>query len=238
MYRGRIVPCRNQDSGSEFCKKVFFQAKGYKSFVVTPLSYKGETLARSICGSPIFNIFGVLLVDESCSMIYYRPLEEHDFMAFVELRKEAFLKEPESFGSDYTTYTATPLIDKEHFFEKVLNYPFSFVLGAFAEDNTMIGIAGFTCHTATKRRHKGILWGMYVKPAFRLQGIARKLAEIIMLSAKEDAQCEQILITVSPPGSVAHQFYDRLGFIQYGVEYRALKLDDEYVDEVLMMRVL
>jgi ribosomal protein S18 acetylase RimI-like enzyme len=79
---------------------------------------------------------------------------------------------------------------------------------------------------------------MYVKPEFRLQGIARKLAEIIMLSAKEDAQCEQVLITVSPPGSVAHQFYDRLGFIQYGVEYRALKLEDEYVDEVLMMRVL
>jgi GNAT superfamily N-acetyltransferase len=172
------------------------------------------------------------------STVYYRPLEEHDFTTFVELRKEAFLNEPESFGSDYVTYAATPLIDKEHFFEKVLNYPFSFVLGAFIEDASMIGLAGFTCHTATKRRHKGILWGMYVKPEFRLQGIARKLAEIIMLSAKEDAQCEQVLITVSPPGSVAHQFYDRLGFIQYGVEYRALKLEDEYVDEVLMMRVL
>jgi ribosomal protein S18 acetylase RimI-like enzyme len=174
--------------------------------------------------------------------ISYRPLEEPDFPAFVQIRKESFLNEPEAFGSDYATYNATPLLDKEHFFEKVLNYPFSFVLGAFAEHEqteALVGIAGFTCHTAVKRRHKGVLWGMYVKPEFRHQGIAKQLADIILLTAKEDARCEQALITVSPPNSLAHRFYEQLGFILYGVEYRALKLETgDYIDEVLMMKVL
>jgi ribosomal protein S18 acetylase RimI-like enzyme len=171
------------------------------------------------------------------SAILFRPLEEPDFAAFVDIRKEAFKNEPEAFGSDYTSYNATPLLDKEHFFEKVINYPFSYVIGAFDAEE-LVGIAGFTCHSAVKRRHKGVLWGMYVRPEYRHRGIAQQLADIIMLSAKEDARCEQILITVSPPGSLAHRFYEKLGFILYGVEYRALKLEDEYVDEVLMMRVL
>jgi ribosomal protein S18 acetylase RimI-like enzyme len=170
-------------------------------------------------------------------MFFFRPLEEPDFTTFVEIRKEAFRNEPEAFGSDYTSYNATPLLDKEHFFEKVINYPFSYVIGAFLE-NELVGIAGFTCHSAVKRRHKGVLWGMYVRPNHRHKGVARRLADIIMRSAKEDARCEQVLITVSPPGSLAHRFYEALGFILYGVEYRALKLEDEYVDEVLMMRVL
>lgn len=169
--------------------------------------------------------------------IFYRPLEEQDFSEFVDIRKEALLKEPEAFGSDYATYSATPLIDKEHFFEKVLNYPFSFVLAAF-DGEMLAAMGGLTCHTAPKRRHKGILWGMYVREQYRHQGIAKHLTELLMQSAKEDAGCEQALISVSPPGSLAHKFYEKLNFIQYGVEYRALKIDDEYIDEVLMMKVL
>jgi ribosomal protein S18 acetylase RimI-like enzyme len=179
--------------------------------------------------------------------ILYRPLEEPDFADFVAIRKEAFLNEPAAFGSDYAAYNATPLLDKEHFFEKVINYPFSFVLGAFVQNSAsagrngiagLVGVAGFSCHQASKRKHKGVMWGMYVKPAFRTQGIARALADIVMRSAKEDTRCEQVLISVSPPNSSAHNFYERLGFVLYGVEYRALKLDDSYVDEVLMMKVL
>lgn len=179
-----------------------------------------------------------IISQEQQEEFIYRLLEEEDFVAFVAMRKEAFRNEPEAFGSDYLTYSATHMIDKEHFFEKVLNYPFSFVLGSFTLDNVLIGMVGFSCHTSPKRRHKAIMWGMYVKPEYRYHGIGNHLVEIITLSAKEDARCEQLLITVSPPESFAHKFYEENGFVRYGVEYRALKLDDEYVDEVLMMKIL
>jgi ribosomal protein S18 acetylase RimI-like enzyme len=97
----------------------------------------------------------------------------------------------------------------------------------------------FTCpYTMVKRRHKGTLWGMYVKPAYRKNGIGKHIAQLLLTAAKQDAGCEQALITVTPPGSSAQKFYEDLGFIQYGVEYRALKLDTGYIDEVLMMKVL
>ncbi len=171
--------------------------------------------------------------------VLYRPLEEDDFTAFVQLRKEALLNEPEAFGLDYASYNAAPLLDKEHFFERILKYPFSFSLGAFDENGVLIGMGCFTIpYAVVKRRHKGVLWGMYVKPDRRGHGIGKKIAELILLAAKQDAGCEQAIITVTPPGSPAQKFYDDLGFIQYGVEYRALKLDTGYIDEVLMMKVL
>lgn len=171
--------------------------------------------------------------------VLYRPLEEEDFNVFVALRKEALLNEPEAFGPDYAAYNASPLIDKEHYFERILKYPFSFALGAFTDEGLLVGMGCFTSpHSMVKRRHKGVMWGMYVKPEMRCHGIGKKLAELILLAAKQDAGCEQALITVTPPGSPAHKFYEQLGFIQYGVEYRALKLETGYIDEVLMMKVL
>jgi GNAT superfamily N-acetyltransferase len=171
--------------------------------------------------------------------ILYRPLEEHDFNAFVAIRKEALQREPEAYGPDFATYNAAPLLDKEHFFERILNYPFSFALGAFDNQGHLAGIGCFTCpHTMVKRRHKGIMWGMYIRPEYRNHGVGQKIAETIFLAAKQDAGCEQILLTVTPPESPAHKLYEKLGFIQYGVEYRALKLEQGYIDEVLMMKVI
>jgi GNAT superfamily N-acetyltransferase len=169
----------------------------------------------------------------------FRPLEEQDFSVFVALRKEALLNEPEAFGPDYNTFNATPLLDKEHFFERILNYPFSFSLGAFTDEGILVGMGCFTCNRAmVKRRHKGVVWGMYVQPLHRSKGIGKQLIDLLLLAAKHDAGCEQALITVTPPGSSAHRFYENMGFIQYGVEYRALKLESGYIDEVLMMKVL
>ncbi len=169
----------------------------------------------------------------------YRPLEEEDFTTFVKLRAEALMNEPEAFGPDYASYNASPLLDKEHYFERMLKYPFNFALGAFTQKGELVGMGCFTCpYNMVKRRHKGTLWGMYVKPEARKHGIGKRLAELLLTAAKQDAGCEQAIITVTPPGSSAQKFYEDLGFIQYGVEYRALKLETGYIDEVLMMKVL
>jgi ribosomal protein S18 acetylase RimI-like enzyme len=171
--------------------------------------------------------------------IQYRPLEEEDFTAFVNLRAEALMNEPEAFGPDYATYNAAPLLDKEHFFERILKYPVSFALGAFSATGELVGMGCFTCpYNMVKRRHKGTMWGMYVKPTMRKHGIGKHLSELLLTAAKEDAGCEQVIITVTPPGSAAQRFYEDLGFIPYGVEYRALKLETGYIDEMLLMKVL
>lgn len=167
------------------------------------------------------------------------PFEETHFSLFVDFRKEALLKAPESFGSDYESYNSLSLLDKEQLFEKLLNYPFNFALGAFHTSGRIIGMAGFSSkYHQKKQRHKGYIWGMYVSESYRRDGVASSLLHSLLISAKEDTGCEQVLLSVSSKNIPAYHLYKKLNFFEYGTEYRALKLEDEYVDEILMMKYL
>lgn len=169
-----------------------------------------------------------------------RPFEEEDFQTFDRLRKEALLNTPESHGSDYESYDALSYLDKEHLFEKLLNYPFNYALGAFVDNTKAVGMTGFSCrHQNPMLRHKGYIWGMYVSPDARGKGIASQMLDSIVTSASEDISCEQLLLTVSSDNTDALKLYRTSGFIPYGTEFRALKIDpNSYIDEILMIRLL
>lgn len=173
------------------------------------------------------------------SSFVIRPFEENHFAAFVNFRKEALLNAPESFGSDYESYNSLSLLDKEQLFEKLLNYPFNYALGTFDSNDQIVGMAGFSCnHFLKKQRHKGYIWGMYVAENYRRLGVAYQLLQYLLTSAQQDAGCEHILLSVSSKNIPAFHLYKKLNFFEYGTEYRALKLEDGYVDEILMMKYL
>lgn len=172
--------------------------------------------------------------------IHIRPIEENDFDEFVRLRSEALKTAPESYGSDYEHYHSLSPFDKEHSFSRLLNYPFNFALGAFTNDNSLVGLAGFSSrHYNKKQRHKGYLWGIYVSEQYRGKGIATQLVTTMFDIAREETFCEHIRLTVASDNEQAISLYTNLGFIKYGTEVRALKLDEEtYIDEILLMRNL
>jgi RimJ/RimL family protein N-acetyltransferase len=85
---------------------------------------------------------------------------------------------------------------------------------------------------AAKLRHKGILWGMYVRPDGRGTGLAAALVQRVIQHAR--ALVEEICLTVVSSNAAAYRLYSAAGFEQYGLERRALKVGNEYHDEVLM----
>lgn len=171
---------------------------------------------------------------------YIRPLDENDFLDYVRLREEALRTDTDAFSSNYDEYHRISALSKEQFFQRFLQYPLEFVLGAFAEsDGHLLGMVSLQVqHQFIKRSHKARLFGMYVSLAERGQGIAIKLLEMLTTIAKEDARCEQIVLTVSPPASPAYHLYRKMGFIEYGKEPQALRTYTGYVDEILMLKFL
>ena len=67
------------------------------------------------------------------------------------------------------------------------------VFGAFAEGR-LAGTAGFAIPQREKKRHKGVLWGVYVQEAARGQGIGRALVEAVIGHAA--GRVEQLHATV------------------------------------------
>jgi ribosomal protein S18 acetylase RimI-like enzyme len=106
----------------------------------------------------------------------------------------------------------------------------SFVFGAFDGQAAPAGMAGFYREPRVKYRHKGVLWGMYVEPDARRNGIGRALLEAIVARAGKMAGLEQIGLDVVTGMEAARSLYRAYGFRVFGMESRAMKQENSYFD--------
>jgi ribosomal protein S18 acetylase RimI-like enzyme len=100
----------------------------------------------------------------------------------------------------------------------------------------LVGIAGLLICEGQKEVHKGLLVGMYVRPSARKAGVGRRLVETIVEFARH--RVELVQLSVVSENEQARRLYERLGFVEYGLEKNALKQDSRYCDEVLMAKDL
>lgn len=170
--------------------------------------------------------------------ITIRPLEEEDFTDFLNIQRDALFSSPEIFGSDYDWFDQLSLLSKEQRYGKYMNFPYRYLLGAFDDEKGLVGMIGFSSeNTSAKLRHKGRTWGMFVRSNFRGAGLASALVDSVVRTASESG-CELVQLSVGVENRDSYALYLRKGFTVYGTEFRAMKVDDRYVDEYLMVKIL
>jgi RimJ/RimL family protein N-acetyltransferase len=162
-------------------------------------------------------------VNAAC--IEIRRLGSTDAAAYRELRLAALKDSPEAFGSTFERESAEPLA---WFRGRLGKAP---VFGAF-RSSELVGTAGFVRREGEKEKHKGLLWGMYVRPDARSAGIGRQLIEAVIDYARR--YVELIQLSVVSDNERARRLYAGLGFVEYGVEKNSLKQRGHYYDEILM----
>jgi ribosomal protein S18 acetylase RimI-like enzyme len=154
------------------------------------------------------------------------PADASDYRA---IRLAALQGDAVAFGSTYEAEVGRPL---SHFAERLTS---SVVYGAYA-DERIIGMAGFKRHEGARDCHKAFVWGTYVRPELRRQGVAQALLAAVLRDAR--AVVEQLTLCVVKDNAAALALYRGLGFEVYGTEPRALKSPAGYADDVLMVRFL
>lgn len=164
------------------------------------------------------------------SAITYRRLHKADAERFRALRLEALANAPTAFGSDYADHANLPLA---HFAERIQTTDENFILAAEVVGE-LVGMAGFVREAGTKRRHMGMIWGMYVQPSHRGRGTGRGLLEGVLTAATSLAGLEFVELSVTVGNTSAEALYRSIGFETYGVESNALKIGDRYYDEANM----
>ncbi len=158
-----------------------------------------------------------------------RPLVPSDAAAFREIRLEALRRAPEAFSS---TFEAESVQTVEWFADRLGK---SNMFGAF-HNSELVGIAGLLSSVQRKEAHKGLLVGMYVRPGSRRTGIGNQLVATIIEFARH--RVELVQLAVVSENQEALRLYERFGFVQYGLEKKALKQGDRYYDEILMAKDL
>ncbi len=124
-----------------------------------------------------------------------RILTEADGEAFWTIRLRALRDDPESFGSSYEEILERGIAGATQSLRKRDTSPDDATFGAF-EGGTLVGIAGFRREEEVKKRHKGVIWGMYVPREMRGKGIGKALLQAAIAYAKTLPQLEQINLSV------------------------------------------
>jgi ribosomal protein S18 acetylase RimI-like enzyme len=154
---------------------------------------------------------------------------------YWNLRLEMLNQSPSSFGSSYEE-----ALKRQNPIESTkerLTSEGSFTFGCFME-NKLVGAVTMVREGASKMKHKGSIYAMYVAPDHRGQGLGRGLMEAAIKHAKQTKGIEQLMLTVVTTNETAKGLYHSCGFKPYGTEKRALKYIEEYYDEELMVLFL
>lgn len=162
-----------------------------------------------------------------------RELDARDAVRYREVRLHGLAHDPDAFGSSYEHEAARPLDD---FAQRIAPTADQFALGCFNDAGVLVGIVNFSRESRLKTRHKGSIYGMYVEPAVRGTGVGRLLLSALLEQARRRcAGLEQIHLTVVSSNEPAQRLYRAMGFVTYGVEPRALKVGERYLDADLMV---
>jgi ribosomal protein S18 acetylase RimI-like enzyme len=168
-------------------------------------------------------------------MIDIRPLTADDAEAYWSIRLRALREEPAAFLSSYEENAARPVSEIAEWLRETATRPDNWVLGAF-DGALLCGIVGFYRDTHSKARHKGNIWGMYVAPEARGRGVGRQLLTGALDRARQMEGIDQVHLCVMTTQDAARALYRAVGFVTWGCEPRAMRIDGrDYDDEHMLL---
>ena len=156
-----------------------------------------------------------------------RLLREEDADSYTTLRREALIEAPLAFAASLDDDLAC---DAEAVREQIRRSTESVIFGAFRE--RLVDTVGLYRDRHLKSAHKVHLWGMYVTPAHRRQGLALALLRAALQHAPSMPGISLVHLSVTSAAPEARRLYEATGFTAWGEEPDALRWNGRSVSEL------
>jgi RimJ/RimL family protein N-acetyltransferase len=157
----------------------------------------------------------------------FRVLQPGDFEDFQRLRADAVVRHPQAYSASPGEDSAP---DEDAARARLLPTPDHRIVGAFRL-GAMVGMLGLARLRPRKLAHRANLWGAYVAPDLRGQGIGRSLLRLVLAEALRRPDLRQLNASVYSDSAAARQLFQGAGFKCWGLARQAAKVDGVYVDE-------
>jgi GNAT superfamily N-acetyltransferase len=155
-------------------------------------------------------------VNAGPAALLVRPLAPPDAAAYRALMLDGYARDPQAFTATVDERATLP----PAFWEARLapgDTADEIVFGALA-GGQLVGALGLAFEQRPKLRHKARLFGMYVAPAARRQGLGRLLVEAALDAARRRDGIVQVQLIVTQGNPAPEALYARCGFEAFGTE--------------------
>ncbi|MFX3675010.1 MAG: N-acetyltransferase family protein [Paenisporosarcina sp.] len=160
-----------------------------------------------------------------------RVLTSDDAENYWKLRLEALQQNPEAFATTYED--AITRKDPVTRVANNLESPSSTTIGAYVEED-LVGVMTLSNEDIKKLQHRVNLFAVYVTPRMRGKNIGAALLKEVIQTAKQLPGVEKMNLSVVTSNTAAIYLYEKFGFTTFGVEKKAMKVGEEYFDELHM----
>ena len=158
-----------------------------------------------------------------------RLLSVADVDAYCALRRAMLFDSPLAFtaspGSDFWSDEA---VVRER-----LARPEYAIVGGFV-DGALAGVAGIAREVRPKMAHRATVWGVWVAPASRGLGLGEAIMRKIIDVARNWPGVRAVCLSAGAGQMEARRLYERVGFVQWGVEPGAMMYEGKLYDEVYL----
>ncbi len=153
------------------------------------------------------------------------------------LRLEALRQDPTAFASSYEE--AQAYADEVWINRVAAAFKRDRSMTLYAEnEGTLRGMAGAAWSSRCKFCHVAEVYGVYVSPAMRGQGVGTKLMSALLDELAAQPRIEKVKLSVTSSHEAAVRLYQRLGFEIVGTAKGELKVAGEYHDLYYMEKQL
>lgn len=149
-----------------------------------------------------------------------RRLEVADAPVYRSLRLRALREHADAFTSSFEEEDMRPLADTE---KRLRAAEDGKLWGAYVSGE-MTGMVGLSFEKRIKNRHKGLLVGMYVAPEYSGNGLGSSLVDTVVQDARVSG-LELVTLTVTDSNHAAIALYQKCGFIAFGTEPDAIRVN-------------
>ena len=160
-------------------------------------------------------------------------LTPKDYEPFYALRLASLEECPEEFATDADAWKNAP---RETISKLLINSetrPDAPIFGAWKNEE-MVGLIGVNRDLRPSVMHKFTLWGLYVLPELRKQGVGRALLDEVIKVAHETSDLRLVRAVVTITSQAAISLLEKQGFKVFGREPEGKRLNEKYYDQVYL----
>jgi ribosomal protein S18 acetylase RimI-like enzyme len=163
-----------------------------------------------------------------------RQLGRSDRDEYFSFRLRALETHPQAFATSAEEWRTAPP-DKIDALLLASEKNIDPILGAFGSGSELVGSLGLNRETRAAVQHKASFVGLYVAPAFRHHGIGTQLITEALQRARQLPGLVLVRLVVDSENTDAVQLFERSGFVLYGREPQARRVQERYYDQSYML---